>query len=369
MLPKQIEKQYNELVKKYKPSEKQKKLIIERLEKAVGDSMIEPGESIGIVTAESFGEPSTQMILDVFHFAGVSEMQVTQGLPRLIEIADARKKPSTPRMKIYLKQKYTRRNEDIKIVALKIKETKLGDISEEISIDVAKKHIEVVLDKKRIRELELKPGFVLAKISDGMKTMIVKEGTDCLILKPKDKELPFSEIYRLKEKVKNLHIRGLKGITQVLPIKEEEDVIIHCAGSNLKEAFDLEEADISRIMTNNIFEIAEVLGIEAARFAIINDVQEVLDQQGLEVDIRHLMFLADAMTRTGTIKGITRTGITGEKVSVLARASFETPIKHLVNASLVGERDPLNSVIENVMLNQPVPLGTGLPGLIPKMKK
>ena len=81
------------------------------------------------------------------------------------------------------------------------------------------------------------------------------------------------------------------------------------------------------------------------------------------------MFLADVMTRSGTVKGVTRTGIVGEKESVLARASFETPIKHIVNASLVGEKDNLNSVVENVIINQPVPLGTGLPGLIAKMKK
>ena len=81
------------------------------------------------------------------------------------------------------------------------------------------------------------------------------------------------------------------------------------------------------------------------------------------------MFLADIMTRTGVIKGITRGGISGEKESVLARASFETPMKHIINASLVGEKDQLNSVVENVILNQPIPLGTGLPGLITKMKE
>ena len=81
------------------------------------------------------------------------------------------------------------------------------------------------------------------------------------------------------------------------------------------------------------------------------------------------MFLADIMTRTGVIKGITRGGISGEKESVLARASFETPMKHIINASLIGERDQLNSVVENVILNQPIPLGTGLPGLITKVKE
>ncbi len=95
----------------------------------------------------------------------------------------------------------------------------------------------------------------------------------------------------------------------------------------------------------------------------------MISEQGLEVDIRHIMLVADVMTNRGSIKGITRSGVTGEKESVLARASFETPIKHLVNASLVGEVDNLNSIIENIILNQPVPVGTGLPGLVTRMKK
>src|SRR3990167_4506761 len=80
--------------------------------------------------------------------------------------------------------------------------------------------------------------------------------------------------------------------------------------------------------------------------------------------MRHILFIADMMTTSGTIKGITRSGISGQKESVLARASFETPIEHLVDASLIGEVDNLNSVIENVMLNQIVPLGTGMPDLV-----
>ena len=115
-----------------------------------------------------------------------------------------------------------------------------------------------------------------------------------------------------------------------------------------------------------MFEIADVLGIEAARSAIIREAQGVISSQGLSVDVRHIMFLADVMTRGGQVRGITRTGITGEKESVLARASFETPLKHIINAGLIGERDDLSSVVENVILNQPIPVGTGLPGLVAK---
>jgi DNA-directed RNA polymerase subunit A" len=75
------------------------------------------------------------------------------------------------------------------------------------------------------------------------------------------------------------------------------------------------------------------------------------------------------MCVSGTLKGITRYGVVSEKSSVLARASFETPIKHIINAALVGEVDNLDSVVENIMINQPIPVGTGLPSLAVKPPK
>ncbi len=362
MLPSHITQEIETLSLKSKLSDKQKKEVTGRIDQMYEDAKISPGEAIGIITAESFGEPSTQMTISSFHFAGVAEMNVTVGLVRLIEIFDARKIPSTPRMEIPLKAKY-HTVETVRDVASKIKETKLGDVAETISINVAKGCIEIEPDRKILRDLDIKPAYLLEKISEGLKGMDVKENKTSLVVKPKEKELPLSEIYKLKEKAKSIHIRGIKGITQILPVKEETGYIVYCAGSNMKEALQLDEADTARINTNHIFEIAHVLGIEAARVAIINEANKVISDQGLDIDVRHIMFLADVMTRGGVIKGVTRTGITGEKESVIARASFETPIKHIINASLIGERDDLSSVVENVILNQPVPLGTGLPGL------
>jgi DNA-directed RNA polymerase subunit A" len=164
-------------------------------------------------------------------------------------------------------------------------------------------------------------------------------------------------------------VKGIKGVTQILPVKRKDEFIIITAGSNLKKLFELDFVDMQRTSTNDIHEIAEVLGIEAARQAIMDEVFKVIETQGLNVDIRHIMLVADTMTVSGEIKGITRYGVVSEKASVLARASFETPIKHVMNAALKGEVDQLNSVVENVMLNQPVPVGTGLPGLVTKIVK
>ncbi|HLC56188.1 MAG TPA: DNA-directed RNA polymerase subunit A'' [Candidatus Nanoarchaeia archaeon] len=345
------------------------KKVLESVKDAYEKAKISPGEAIGIITAESFGEPGTQMILRTFHFAGVSELNVTLGLPRLIEIFDARKEPSTPRMDIYLKAKYNKDPKLARKIAARIKETKLKEIVTEFSINLGNAAVEAKIDQKKIKDLGLELSEVVKILNINTKLFNAKEERGNLILSPKGSQNNLSEVFRIKEKAKDIVIGGIKGIGQVLPVKKDNEFMIICSGSNLKEVLQLEEIDEKNTTSNNIIEILNVLGIEAARQAIINESLRVIEDQGLDIDIRHIMFLADVMTITGEVNGVSRGGITGEKESVLARASFETPIKHIINASLIGERDNLNSVIENVLLNQPVPLGTGLPGLIAKMKK
>ena len=129
----------------------------------------------------------------------------------------------------------------------------------------------------------------------------------------------------------------------------------------------MKEVNGQRLVSNDLHEVAEVFGIEAARQLIIGEIQQVLNTQGLDIDKRHLKLVADAMTNTGEVKGVTRIGIIAQKSSILARATFETPVKQFVNATIKGNKDQLSSVIENVILNQPVPVGTGLPGLLVKV--
>lgn len=217
-----------------------------------------------------------------------------------------------------------------------------------------------------MKELKVTNSMVLKALKTAKRVKVTHKGNTFFI--SSRKEEAFNQIYAFKEKLKSIHIRGVPGITQVLPIKRDDEFIIITAGTNLKKVLELSEVDSTRTVSNNIFEIESVLGIEAARQAIIDEVYKVIENQGLNVDIRHLMLVADTMCNTGGVKGITRYGVVKEKASVLARASFETPVRHIINASLVGEEDKLRSVIENVMLNQPVPVGTGLPGLITKVK-
>ena len=138
-------------------------------------------------------------------------------------------------------------------------------------------------------------------------------------------------------------------------------------GTNLKELVQFKEVDTNKILSNDLHEVAKTFGVEAARQLIINEIYHVINTQGLNVDMRHLELISDAMTNTGDIKGVTRMGIISQKSSILARATFETPEKQFVNATIKGSEDKLSSVIENIILNQPVPVGTGLPGLLVKV--
>ncbi len=349
-------------------SDKKVKAIMENILKEYEEMKIEPGESIGIVSAESIGEPGTQMTLNTKHFAGVSEMNVTTGLPRIIEIFDGRKSISTPMMEIYLKKPYSKGKDLVKIAA-KLKQTLLGELAQEFYINIADMSVEITLRKESLEEHELTKDKVINAIKKTVKGIKIKEKDEIIVVNKKQSTENLNEIYALKEKLKKVFVSGVKHISYVLPIKRKDEYVIITAGTNLKEVLDIDFVDSERTTSNDIFEVEKVLGIEAARETIVREVFKVIQQQGLNVNVRHIMLVADAMCVLGKVEGITRYGIVKEKASVLARASFETPMKQLIQASLMGEVDNLNSVIENVMVNQPVPVGTGLPGLAVKVRK
>lgn len=327
-----------------------------------------PGESVGLVAAESIGEPGTQMTLNTFHFAGVAEMNITMGLPRIIEVLDGRKTLTTPMMDVYLKKPYSQ-GQNIKKISRQIQETRFEEVATEISMNPGDSRIEVVVDDGRLSELGMSREDLVAALKMESKGILVDLRKDFISFRKKNKEDDINEVFKLKEKIKTLVIKGIKGISQVLPVKRDGEFMIITAGSNLKKILSLPFVDDTRTKCNDIFEIEAVLGIEAARQSVIDEVYKVIENQGLNVDIRHLMLVADTMCSSGKVLGITRYGTVKSKASVLARASFEIPIKHLTEASLSGEIDHLRSVAENVMLNQYVPIGTGMLKLVTKPRK
>ncbi len=342
--------------------------IMEEIVAQYNSAKISPGECVGLVSAESIGEPGTQMTLNTFHFAGVAEMNVTTGLPRLIEIFDARKEIKTPMMEIFLNEPYSTSIDHVRKFAAMIKETTFGELVVEYALNLFDQTLTIKLNQALLENFELPAKEIAKLVKSKTKGFEVETKEDEIVFTHKGKPEEVKVLYNLKEKIRDIKVRGVKKIKQVLPVKRGEEFIVLTSGTNLKEILDLKEVDPTRTFCNDLHETFEVLGIEAARQAIINEVHRVIESQGLNIDIRHIMLVADIMCASGEIKGITRYGVVSEKASVLARASFETPIKHLISAALEGEKDTLSSVVENVMINQPVPLGTGLPSLITKLK-
>jgi DNA-directed RNA polymerase subunit A" len=369
-LPESVVAEIEERAKKQKLSEKEKQALYENAINNYLKSQIDPGEAVGIIAAQSLGEPGTQMTMRTQHFVGVSQLNVTLGLPRIIEIFDARKDPKTPSMTIYLKSPHNKSRQAAEKIAARLKSVTLKELTKEITLNLAELVIIVNLEKEELELHNVKPEDIAKTIEQQTKAKVTCTGTT---LKITAKDQDIKKIYKFKEKLKDITVAGIKNITSVLPVLkregESEEFAIQTFGSNLKEVLQIEEVDETRTITNDIVEISKVLGIEAARQAIINEVVSVLEEQGIDVDKRHVALVADMMCSTGEIKGITRHGITSQKTSVLARASFEIPLKHLVDASLAGETDKLSSVVENVMVGQPAPVGTGLPGLVVKMMR
>ena len=340
--------------------------LIRKLKAAYDRAHVEAGEAVGTVAAQSVGEPGTQMTMRTFHYAGVTELNVTLGLPRLIEIVDARKEIATPTMDIYFDEERRDDEEFVRTLANQIGKSTVNDIISDFNLNYGTMEVEAVLDSKKIEEKRLDREEIDAAIEKAFKKADIK-GDRIIIPSSKsdksDSKFEIRELRLLADKVRDLQISGIKGIGKVIIRKDDREWIIHTEGSNLKEILDMDGIDHVRTTTNNIHEIGDVLDIEAARQSIINEAQNTLSEQGLSVDVRHIMLVADIMTSEGIVKSIGRHGISGEKSSVLARAAFEETGKHLLHASIRGEVDDLTGIIENIIIGQPIPLGTGSVGV------
>ena len=354
------------------------------------DHLMDPNESAGILAAQSIGEPGTQMTMRTFHYAGVAEINVTLGLPRLIEIVDARRVPSTPMMTLYVNRELSGDVDKVKSIASNIEITTVLDLAD-IETDLHNMRLFIVPDQRKCvqkgllnENAEVPAGqptpteLIREKVSRLRGIVMVDEvakeslppkvelaeatGIGYLCLSPKD--ATFKNLQKALDLVKSAKVKGVEGISRALLKKKDDQWVIYTEGSNLREVLKIEGLDHTRAYTNSIQEVYDVLGVEAARNSIIEEASRTLDEQGLSVDIRHIMLVADLMTNDGDVKAIGRHGISGRKSSVLARAAFEITAAHLLTAAMTGEEDHLDGVAENIIVGQPVTLGTGAVNLV-----
>ena len=353
---------------------KQAEAMISASKAAFMTATIDPYEAAGIITAQSLGEPGTQMTMRTFHYAGVATVNVTQGLPRIIEIVDARKKPNTPTMNIRLTDAFKHDEKKVKRLAASIEVTTTKDIAD-IETDVTQRRLLFKLSPSILKSKGMSAGEVVDKLGKALRLYV---GTDSEskprlltvipgVIKPEDLETldanppSYTDLLQLEDKVRDLRLKGIPGIDRANVQKDEkkDEFYISTIGSNLARISEVEGVDRSKTYTNNILEIFEYLGIEAARQAIINELQATLDTARLDVDVRHLLVVADVMTSEGVVRAIGRHGVSGSKHSILARAAFEVTVNHLLKAGVIGESDNLSGVAENIIVGQPISLGTG----------
>lgn len=363
-LPKSTKEEIKNELEGMKVTKKLATKIIENCYVNYLSNLMEPGEAAGIVAAQSIGEPGTQMTMRTFHYAGVAEIDVTLGLPRLIEILDVRKNPSTPLMTIRLEEECANDRKKAREVANRIEATYILDIAD-VSTDIRNLVILIDLDEKALERKQLTVDELKKKIEKSLKTDVEEEGYR-LIIRSKPSYKALMDTF---DKLKKLVLAGIKEINRVIIRKEEDEYVLYTEGSNLKKVSKIKDVDFSRTTTNNIFEIYEVLGVEAARTSVINEAIATLEEQGLEVDIRHIMLVADAMTSDGELRQIGRHGVAGEKQSILARAAFEMTVNNLLEAAVRGDKDHLSGISENIIVGQPIKLGTGDVELITRLKK
>lgn len=347
-------------------------------------AMMEPGTAVGALGAQSIGEPGTQMTLKTFHFAGVASMNVTLGVPRIKEIINAAKNISTPIITAALVNE--RSIPSARIVKGRIETTRLGDIAQFIEEVYGPQgcFLGIKLDLEAIGALQLEidvysiqRAIVRAprlRISDQSIRVsypdrlhiflppIVTKGSSAAT-QSSESTSPYFALQRVKRQLPDIVVRGISTVNRAV-IND-----IHGNGSRynlLVEGYGLRqvmttEGVIGRQTTSNhIMEVQAVLGIEAARQTITNEIQYTMSKHGMTIDHRHVMLLADIMCFRGEVLGITRFGIAKMKDSVLMLASFEKTTDHLFDAARFSKRDDIDGVSECIIMGIPMPIGTGL---------
>lgn len=339
-------------------------------------SKVEPGTTVGPIGAQSIGEPGTQMTLKTFHFAGVASMNVTLGVPRIKEIINAAKAISTP---IISSKLYDDQSESAaRIVKGRLEKTYLGDIASHIEESYRGDFnaVSVFVDMSAVQklQLEIKLSDIATAIAKDKKLKVKKEdikenySKNRIRISVKLGPDAFHITRHLRRNLEHVVVAGIPGITRaIININEKEnkrkELLVE--GYGLLDVMTTEGIIGTRTSSNHVMEVQNVLGIEAARSSIINEIDNVMSSHGMGIDNRHIQLLSDSMTFKGEVLGITRFGVAKMKDSVLMLASFEKTTDHLFNAAFHAKRDSIEGVSESIIMGNPAEnCGTSMPSLI-----
>uniref|UniRef100_A0A914WUN4 DNA-directed RNA polymerase n=1 Tax=Plectus sambesii TaxID=2011161 RepID=A0A914WUN4_9BILA len=342
----------------------------------------EPGTAVGAIAATSIGEPSTQMTLKTFHFAGVASMNITQGVPRIKEIINAVRIISGPLITVYLADD---KDENLaRQVKARIEKTSLGEIADYIEEVYLPDDCFVIvkINAKRVRLLQLEvtmqsivQSILSAKLPVPVKLNQVRViGKTVLCVRPPDasKTSQLMAIHYLKYNLGSVTVKGLPNISRCVIHADEktgDSYKLLVEGTDFKSVLAIRGVNGKRTCFNNALNVAQVLGIEAARTCIIREILSTMEAHGIELDRRHVMLLADLMSYMGEVLGITRNGLVKMKESVLLLASFEKTMDHLFDAAFFAQEDKVCGVSESIIMGVPMTIGTGRFKLLHKVDR
>lgn len=356
---------------------------------------VPPGEAIGASGAQSISEPGTQMTLKTFHFAGVSSMNVTLGVPRLKEIINASKAISTP----IITAKLIGDDNKIgaRVVKAVIEKTTLGEVSSYIREVYAptKCYVSIDLDLIAIDQLKLNidvysvRNSILKGTRGQTRPPVLRALKDChvkikkgsksrlRVYVPQKSEKPgaasqplYFSMQALKVALPQVIVQGISSVNRAVINEEDKDgkpsYHLLVEGYGLAEVMGSPGINGRHTTTNHIIEVEQTLGVEAARTQISSEISYIMNAYGIGIDCRHLLLLSDVMTFKGEVLGITRFGVSKMRESVLMLASFEKTTDHLFDAAAHGRADSIVGVSECIIMGIPIPLGTGLFKLLRK---
>ncbi|KAE9393327.1 beta and beta-prime subunits of DNA dependent RNA-polymerase [Gymnopus androsaceus JB14] len=246
-------------------------------------------------------------------------------------------------------------------------------------------------DRAKMLDRKLTMAYVASRIAESFKTDLFviwsEDNAEKLVIRCRalggaDKDEDGTEtleedtfLRQLENTMLNsVSLRGVQGIKRVfltrhdmiktkedgsIVMEKEKEWVLETDGINLKTVVCIDGVDFTRTYSNSCVEIFNVLGIEAARLAILKELRGVIEFDGSYVNYRHLAILCDLMMHRGSLMAITRHGINHADTGALMRCSFEETVEILMEAAAVGEKDDCHGVAENVMFGQMAPMGTG----------
>jgi DNA-directed RNA polymerase II subunit RPB1 len=402
-------------------------------------SIVAPGEMVGMIAAQSIGEPTTQMTLNTFHFAGVaSKSNVTRGVPRIEEILSLSASLKNPSLTVYLKPEDETDREKASTIQYMLEHTRLEEIVKSIEICFDPDDLNTLIDEDKntmaqYREFEtmvaeclgnpveeeqgekskwiiriiMDPEVMLEKnitmddvnftlnntYKDEISCVYSDYNADKLVFRIRMKNIIDNAKSRSQKKAKlnpldqsdqiyilknfqdtllnNIVLRGVKNIDKVILRKIKDNLVekagayikkdiwvLDTIGTNMLDVLGLDYIDPNRTFSNDIIEIYHVLGMEAARFALYNELAEVLEFDGAYVNAHHMALLCDRMTFNYKMISIFRHGINNDDIGPIAKASFEETPEMFLKAARHAELDTMRGISANVMCGQEGLYGT-----------